>query len=796
MNTNLYVSTLCLLSILRVCAADDAVRFVDQNLQRGVERAIGAQRPTQSQMLTLTRFEARSKSITNLTGMEYALNVTSLSFEDNRVADISPLADLTKLTSLNLKGNQVSDITSLGDLINLTELILGRNYVLDVTPLGGLSNLTKLELDDNKIADVSALWRLTRLTELTLANNQITDISVVSRMKSLDTLLLGGNKIVDLSPLAGLTNLQVLDLAANGLTGISSLAGLTGLETLTLQGNRITDLGPVTGMMSLVSLDLTNNPVSDLSPLLPLRRLQHLYLKGTSLDAQAYSTGMIAIQQNNPGIVIEYSPNSQPPQDVKASDGTVSGKVVVTWGQVGSGSAYTTHYRVYRALTETAEKAAISGWQTQTSYEDTTAAPETVYVYWVEAAGDDQGLGETEFSLPDSGWCTGSRRTLTVSSTAGGTVTPDKGALEVNYGQSVALTAKAGEFYVFAGWTGTVVNAGKVSDPHSANTTVTVEGDYDVRANFTTVLDILYVRVDAPADPAPGNAAVSDPLENGTWQHPFDGIQKAIEVAPNETAVVVGPGIYRERIDFSGKDILLIGAGDTDATGMESTVIDGQDAGPVVTFQGRETARCMLMDVIVTHGNGINGGGILCKAGSSPTIRRCAVIDNFATRGAGMYLDAASPMLIDCTIADNTAVGGAGLYCRQGNAKIVASAISNNSAVRGGASYCDHAELVFITDRIEDNTAGCGGGLYCDQSDVHFSDCVLQGNTPSLFQVGAGAPPEIVDSELGAAEPAEPATDCQSIDQFWAKVMTAEDPDQTEVMRFLISLWGAADSLF
>jgi hypothetical protein len=794
MNMSRYASILCLFSLLSVCAADEAVRFVDQNLQRGVERAISVQRPAQSQMLALTRFEARGKSIGNLTGMEYALNLTNLSFEDNRIADISPLAGLTKLTTLNLKGNQISDITSLGDLTNLTELILCRNYVLDVTPIAGLTKLTKLELHDNKISNVSALWRLTGLTELTLANNQIVDISVLSRMKNLDTLLLGGNKIVDLSPLSGLTNLRVLDLPANGLTDISSLAGLTGLEALTLQGNRITDIGPVAGMTSLTTLDLTNNPVSDISPLLSLRRLQHLHLKGTLLDAEAYSTHLIAIQQNNPGIAIEYSPNSRPPQDVKASDGTVPGKVVVTWGQVGSGSAYTTHYRVYRALTETGEKAAVSGWQTQTSFEDTTAAPETVYVYWVKAAGDDQGLGETDFSLPDSGWCTGSRRTLTVSSTAGGTVTPGPGAQQVNYGQSVALAAKTGEFYVFAGWTGTAVSAGKVSDPCSANTTVIVEGDYDVRANFTTVLNILYVDDDAPADPAPGNASVSDPSENGTWQHPFDCIQEAIEVAPNETAIIIGPGTYREKIDFLGKDILLIGAGDADAQGVEGTVIDGEDAGPVVTFRGRESARCMLMDIVVTHGNAVNGGGILCKAASSPTIRRCAVIDNFAMRGAGMYLDAASPVLIDCTITGNTAVGGAGLYCRQGNPKIVASVISNNSAVRGGASYCDHAGPVFIADRIENNAAGCGGGLYLDQSDAHLSDCILQGNTPSLFQVGAGAPPEIVNSGPDVAEPPDPATYCQTIDQFWADVMTAENPDETEVMRFLVSLWGTTGS--
>ncbi|MBN1506553.1 MAG: leucine-rich repeat domain-containing protein [Sedimentisphaerales bacterium] len=123
MMTNLYVGALCLFNILSVFAADDAVRILDQNLQRGLERALTVSRPTESQMLALTRFEARSKGIGNLTGLEYALNVTSLNFEDNRITDISPLAGLTKLTTLNLKGNQISDIASLSDLTDLTELI-------------------------------------------------------------------------------------------------------------------------------------------------------------------------------------------------------------------------------------------------------------------------------------------------------------------------------------------------------------------------------------------------------------------------------------------------------------------------------------------------------------------------------------------------------------------------------------------------------------------------------------------------------------------------------------------------
>jgi hypothetical protein len=767
MNPKLYVGLLSLLVVVSVCPADEIVQFGDINLQHGVERALGAQRPTQSQMLGLTRLEIRSKGIADLKGLQYALNLDTLKLEDNRISNLSPLAGLNTLTSLDLKGNMVEDVADLAGLASLTELILSNNEFLDISPLSDLTELTSLELDDNQISDISGLWRLTKLTRLTLANNHVTDIGAVARMKSLDTLVLGGNKIGDLSGLLTLASLRVLDLEQCDLTDISALAGLG----------------------SLVTLNLANDPIGDISPLLVLRHLQELHLDGVPLNAEAYCTYLRTIQQNNPGVTLSYSPNSRTPEGVKASDGTVLGKVAVTWQPVCSGPAYTTCYRVYRALSATSDKTAISNWQTQTTCEDTTAAPETVYVYWVKAAGDNLGTGETDFSLPDSGWCTGQRRTLTISSSAGGTVvTPGTGSLAFNYGQSVSLAAKAGEHYAFAGWTGTAVDADKVANPAGANTTVAADGDYTIRANFTTLLKILYV-----------DNAASDPCENGTWQHPFDAIQEAIDVAVDETAIVVGPGVFREKIDFLGKDILLIGAGAADVNGVGSTVLDGGDTGPIVTFRGGETARCMLMDIIVTNGNGVNGGGILCKPSSAPTIRRCAVFGNFAMRGAGLYLDAASPVLIDCRITGNTAVGGAGLYCRQGNPKVIASVISRNFAVRAAGLYCDHASLTLIDSTVENNAAGCGGGFYLDQSDVHISDCILKGNTPSLFFVGEGASPEIVDSEPDTLEPADPLAYCQTIDQFWASVMSVENPDETEVMRFLISLWGViggASSVF
>jgi len=77
---------------------------------------------------------------------------------------------------------------------------------------------------------------------------------------------------------------------------------------------------------------------------------------------------------------------------------------------------------------------------------------------------------------------------LAVSSTNGGSVTtPGEGTFSYEHGSDVPVEATADEYYYFLKWTGSAVDAGKVADPGSASTTVLVDGEYDLKANFAAV---------------------------------------------------------------------------------------------------------------------------------------------------------------------------------------------------------------------------------------------------------------------------------------------------------------------
>ncbi len=75
--------------------------------------------------------------------------------------------------------------------------------------------------------------------------------------------------------------------------------------------------------------------------------------------------------------------------------------------------------------------------------------------------------------------------TLSVSAGAGGSILiPGIGNFTYVQGLSAVISAKAATGYHFVGWTGSAVDALKVVDPTSSVTTVTMDDDYSVQANF------------------------------------------------------------------------------------------------------------------------------------------------------------------------------------------------------------------------------------------------------------------------------------------------------------------------
>jgi len=180
------------------------------------------------------------------------------------------LAALTRLSAYTPSGTHISDLTGLHYCTNLTSLDLGNNNntLADISELSGLTKLETLYLYTNNITDISPLQNMTHLTLLNIGNNRITDLSPLTELTGLTNLDVGCNpNLSDISPLAGLTNLTVLHMNSSNISDISAVSRMTNLTELWMDYNNI---GFINALMTnfynsgLIGAEvkINNNPLS------------------------------------------------------------------------------------------------------------------------------------------------------------------------------------------------------------------------------------------------------------------------------------------------------------------------------------------------------------------------------------------------------------------------------------------------------------------------------------------------------------------------------------------------------
>ena len=256
---------------------------------------------TVEEMARLERLDARNRGIQDLTGLQFATNLSQLLLNDNQISDISPISGLTELWQLQIERNTISDISPVRNLKNLTFLNFRRNQISDISPIAGLINLNVLWFSANPVSDLSPIAGLINLNRLSFSENNISDLSPIAGLINLEHLgfsqvknvsdispLAGlvnlksirswGHSISDLSPLRNLTTLENINFCGGNISDLTPLAGLTGLKELYLAGEKVSDISPLAGLINLTRLSLDDNDISDISPLAALTNLKWLHI--------------------------------------------------------------------------------------------------------------------------------------------------------------------------------------------------------------------------------------------------------------------------------------------------------------------------------------------------------------------------------------------------------------------------------------------------------------------------------------------------------------------------------------
>ncbi|MCP4711552.1 MAG: hypothetical protein GY869_23280 [Planctomycetes bacterium] len=245
-----------------------------------------------------------------------------------------------------------------------------------------------------------------------------------------------------------------------------------------------------------------------------------------------------------------------------------------------------------------------------------------------------------------------------------------------------------------------------------------------------------YVDDDGVGDLGPGYTFIGDPLEDGSFDHPFDAIQEGIDAAVDGDVVMVLDGVYRgvgnRDIDFRGKAITV-----SSEKGAENCIIDcqGTEIEPHrgFYFHNNERDDSVLDGLTITNGFQRKGGGISCNY-SNPTIQNCIFTGNMASFGGGLYIRDSNLTLDNCMFSGNSTVnqgnnGGAGMYNSKSSPIVTKCTFTGNSTYdRGGGMYNNLSESTVISCTFTGNSAGRGGGMYNDESTPTVTNCIFWDN--------------------------------------------------------------------
>jgi internalin A len=288
-------------SILFVFAPAQAqvVTFPDPNLEAAVRDALQIFVPTNIYQTNLsatsfTNFSANGRGIVDLTGLQYATNLTWLqmqgSFGQPGLTNISLLTNFQKLAYLEIPFNRITNASPVAGLTNLSYLDLGWNR--DAT--------------DNSIRDASFLTNLRRLGWLSVSYLRLTDLTPVAGLTELTNLSFNYNyTLTNASALSGLTNLIELYANSDGLTNITFASQMPRLAKIDFSYCNVSDLSPAVGR-NLLALWASYNPLTNANLVTNFTALNILHLEGDNLTNISFFDRLTALHElgldNNPGI--------------------------------------------------------------------------------------------------------------------------------------------------------------------------------------------------------------------------------------------------------------------------------------------------------------------------------------------------------------------------------------------------------------------------------------------------------------------------------------------------------------
>lgn len=242
---------------------------------------------------------SRVEEVTDITGIEYFKNLTSLVGEDAYFGDFN-IGALKNLTFLRIVNTSVSELDFTG-LDKLEKVYVSRNKITKLN-LAQNPNLRILYCDCNELTSLDLtgctgledlVCSLNNISSLTIPDcplvtfsahsNPLTSIDLSGVVKTLDLVSLSGCQLTSLN-LEGASKLTYLECSDNPLTSAPIITGCTKLESLRIE-NISTEMGEMdfSECPSLNMLRLDYSKIGGKIDLTKCKKMYELSLQGCGL---------------------------------------------------------------------------------------------------------------------------------------------------------------------------------------------------------------------------------------------------------------------------------------------------------------------------------------------------------------------------------------------------------------------------------------------------------------------------------------------------------------------------------
>ncbi|PKM60562.1 MAG: hypothetical protein CVU99_07535 [Firmicutes bacterium HGW-Firmicutes-4] len=273
---------------------EGAISFPDENLYRALlnrgcdQNGDGVITP--DEMKSRTWLSLGYQNITNLTGLEYATELTELYLNSNTdLSNVEPLRALNKLERLNLYGTSVSDADKIS-LIRLADqsCAVGFTAFQIIKPIDESNTYNVISADEAVVVasmDISEPWAPKIKLEGKQVGSAQINVSIGSEIRSFTVTVNappeGSISFPDENLYKALINRNV-DQNSDGVITQDEMKSLTWLS---LQYQHITNLTGLEYATELLYLYLDgNSDLSNVEPLKALNKLEGLNLNGTSVS--------------------------------------------------------------------------------------------------------------------------------------------------------------------------------------------------------------------------------------------------------------------------------------------------------------------------------------------------------------------------------------------------------------------------------------------------------------------------------------------------------------------------------